>query len=79
MKTLTSGDFFVYQVVLPYSVKGLTSQDEDGIYTIYINSLLSDAVKIAVLRHELEHINNNDFEKTDVQKIESDTHKRGKE
>ena len=45
-------------------------------YTIYINDKLSPEGRREAYRHALHHIVNNDFEKTDVNKIEVEAHKQ---
>lgn len=59
-------DYCVRYVALPLRVHGLTVVDENGFYNIYINSEQSTAVQIDALRHELEHIKQNDFAKTNT-------------
>ena len=48
--------------------------NEDGSYTILINSRLSNDGQLRAYRHAMKHIQNNDFEKENVQKIEHDAH-----
>lgn len=50
-----------YLNVLPGSVKGFKIPSEDGFYNIYINSQLSSFIQLETIRHELNHIKNNDF------------------
>ena len=50
---------------LPLTIKGLTVPDADGNYNIYINYNLSYEAQIETLRHETEHINNDDFSSND--------------
>lgn len=49
-------------------------KNEDGSYTILINAKLSDQGRIEAYEHALKHIENEDFEKTNVQEIESAAH-----
>lgn len=49
-------DYFVYMVSLPKKVEGVTVPNDDGTYTVYINSDLPEYVQQAALDHELEHI-----------------------
>lgn len=46
---------------LPCTIKGLTIQDEEGNYNIYLNSRLTYEANLKTLQHEINHINNNDF------------------
>lgn len=59
-------DYWVRYVPLPYSIHGMTVQDEDGFYNVYINSRQSREVQRKAYYHELEHIRQKDFDKTDV-------------
>lgn len=46
---------------LPSYVKGFTMLDDNGDYNIYINDALTHEARLEVLRHELDHIEDNDF------------------
>lgn len=48
--------------------------NEDGSYTILINARLSRKGQLKAYEHAMRHINNNDFEKSDVQAIEFTAH-----
>ncbi len=50
---------------LPLCVKGVTVPSDDGYYNIYINAKYSIEMQNIILRHELEHISNDDFENFD--------------
>ena len=54
-------DYFVRFIPLPWHVKGFVTPNDDDTYSIYINSLLPDAVQRAALEHELRHIRNGDL------------------
>lgn len=49
---------------LPYSIRGYTLLNSDGSYTITINSRLSYEKQSEVYKHELRHINGDDFSVT---------------
>lgn len=49
-------------------------QNEDGSYTILINSKLSDKGRMKAYQHALKHIQKDDFGKYNVQEIEYDAH-----
>lgn len=54
--------YFVREVSLPFEVRGIvTPNAEDDSFSIYINSRLSDDQKRKALKHEIDHIENNDF------------------
>lgn len=46
----------------------------DG-YTIYLDDRLTHEQQVKAYRHALWHIQNRDFEKTDVGKIENEAHR----
>lgn len=48
--------------------------NEDGSYTILINARLSQDERLKAYRHALGHINEEDFEKPDIQSIEFQAH-----
>ena len=52
----------VFLVDMPVAVKGLTVKNSDNGFTILINAGLSDQAQIAAYDHEMEHINNNDYD-----------------
>lgn len=49
-------------------------QNEDGSYTVLINAKLSQDGQLKAYQHALNHIENGDFEKSDVQSIEFQAH-----
>ena len=63
-------DIYVYLIDLPTKIHEIISPCLGG-YTIYINSKLSQMGMSEAYNHALWHINQNDFEKEDVQLIES--------
>lgn len=50
----------VYLLDLPTTVRGFTKKTEDD-YTIIINARMSDAMRKRTYKHELEHIEREDF------------------
>ena len=54
--------------------KEFVTQNEDGSYTIFINARLGYLAQQDAYQHALKHIENDDFEKTDVQQIEAVAH-----
>ena len=49
-------EIFVREVPLEYSIGGLTAEDEDGNYNVYINSRHCRSRQIVSYAHELSHI-----------------------
>lgn len=48
--------------------------NDDDSYTIFLNSRLNYCTLQSAYLHELRHINNNDFYRTNVNQIENVTH-----
>ena len=66
-------DVYVYIVDLPERVDEMVTPCLDG-YTVYLNARLSYAGRVKAYHHAIRHIERNDFEKYDVQKIEEEAH-----
>lgn len=71
-----SDRLFIYHIALPDGINEAVLPCLDG-YTIYLNEKLSPQKREDAFWHAIEHIQNHDFEKTDVQEIESQAHKKG--
>ncbi len=71
---MTTPDVNVYLVDFPDKGKEIVVPNEDGTYTILINARLSSEGQVQAYEHAMRHIENNDFEKTDVQDIEATAH-----
>lgn len=67
-------DAYVYLVPLPNGVSEMVTPCADNAYTIYINDRLCERKQLEAYHHALQHISENDFEKYDVQEIESKAH-----
>lgn len=60
-----------YQVILmDMTVNEVVTENEDGSYTIFINSRLNYEQQMKAYLHAMKHITGNDFQKDDVQSIE---------
>lgn len=68
----------VFYVDFPTKAHGMVTANADGSYTILLNSRLSLEQQRRTFRHEMWHIENNDFEKTDVDEIEYEAHRHDK-
>lgn len=66
-------NIYVYLVDLPDRVNEMVTPCLDG-YTVYLNARLSYAGRVRAYHHAIRHIERNDFEKYDVQKIEEEAH-----
>lgn len=51
----------VFLVDMPASIKGMTIKNNDDSYTILINVGLSAQMQCEAYDHEMEHINNGDY------------------
>ena len=56
------GDIVVRGMRMPHNVRGYIVSESNGVYNIFINSCLDEFQQKKALRHELEHIIENDFE-----------------
>lgn len=66
---------FVYHVPLPDGVHEIVLPCPDG-HTIYIDNRLNFEESLKAYHHALHHIEQNDFEKSDVQEVEHAAHKK---
>ena len=67
------GDVYIYIVDLPDRVDEMVTPCIDG-YTVYLNARLSYAGRVRAYIHAMRHIERNDFERANVQEIETETH-----
>ena len=65
----------VFLVDFPTKAHGMVTANEDGSFTILLNARLSLSQQRKAYRHEMWHIKNHDFEKSDVQEIEYQAHR----
>ena len=68
-------DVFVYFNPLPDGVNEMIAPCDGG-YTVLIDPRQSHDGVERSYRHALKHINNDDFEREEVQQIEADAHKK---
>lgn len=55
-------DYFVRIIPFPvYTIGGMVMPNDDGTFSVYLNSRLSRERQKEALEHELDHIRNNDF------------------
>lgn len=66
-------EVYVYIVDLPDRVDEMVTPCIDG-YTVYLNARLTYAGRVRAYHHALRHIERNDFERANVQEIETETH-----
>lgn len=68
-------EIYVYTIPLPYGVHDVVLPCADG-YTIYISDRLDKDHAQRAYNHAMWHIKNNDFEKTNLQEIEAEAHRK---
>ena len=66
-------EVYVYIVDLPDQVDEMVTPCLDG-YTVYLNARLSYSGRVRAYHHAIRHIERNDFEAENVQKIEEEAH-----
>lgn len=68
-------EIYVYLTKLPRSIKEVVTPCQGG-YTIYIDIDLDEISRMKAYQHALWHIEHLDFERDDVQMIESKAHEK---
>ena len=71
---ITKYGLLVFQIRKP---KRLLLENDDGSYTIFIETSLSRKSQQEAFLHAMKHFLGNDFEKVDVNKIERQAHNAG--
>ena len=66
-------DIYAYTVKLPPGINEMVAPCADG-FTVYLSDRLSPEKRIEAYEHALNHIKGNDFEKSDVSRIEEKAH-----
>ena len=66
---------YVYLTDLPDGIHEVVTPCSDG-YTVYIDSALDQEHRVRAYNHAMGHIKENDFEKSDVNQIEYEAHRR---
>lgn len=59
-------DYCIRFILLPFTTRGMTVEDTEGFFNIYINSELSLEAQQDAIRHELAHISRDDFDAESV-------------
>ena len=65
-------DVYVYIIDLKSSVPETVTENPDGTYTVFLNARYSFERRVESYLHACRHIENFDFEKSDVQTIEKE-------
>lgn len=64
-----------FLVDLPVKVKGLTVKNEDDSYSVFLNSRMAQNQIEKAYRHEMIHIERDDFSGDSVQSVEAYAHR----
>lgn len=66
-------DYFVRMIDLPPSIGGFVKPNDDGTFSVYLNSRLSHLSNVQSCDHERNHILHNDFYRsTDIATMEKE-------
>ena len=68
-------DIYVYSVRLPDKIDELVTPCIGG-YTVWLSDRLDDAHRLRAYNHAIQHIKNRDFERADVQEIETNANRK---
>lgn len=55
-------DYYIRYVDMPSVTKGMTIEDSDGFFNIYINASLSAAEQEEAIKHKIRHLERKDFD-----------------
>lgn len=55
-------EYYIRYIDMPSATKGMTIEDSDGFFNIYINASLSAAEQKEAIKHEIRHLERNDFD-----------------
>ena len=55
-------EYCIRYIPMPWNARGVTVEDGNGFFNIYINSRLSTEMQQEAIAHELRHIQRNDFD-----------------
>ena len=61
-----SPEYFVRLAPLPLNIEGAVLPNDDGTFDIYINSALPESRREDVLRHELRHLTDDHFYRSEM-------------
>lgn len=55
-------EYCIRYIDMPSVTKGMTIEDADGFFNIYINASLSAAEQEEAIKHEIRHLERKDFD-----------------
>lgn len=65
-------EYCIRYIDMPSVTKGMTIEDADGFFNIYINASLSAAEQEEAIKHEIRHLERKDFD-TEKSLLEAET------
>lgn len=65
-------EYCIRYIDMPSVTKGMTIEDADGFFNIYINASLSAAEQKEAIKHEIRHLERKDFD-TEKSLLEAET------
>lgn len=65
-------EYCIRYIDMPSATKGMTIEDAEGFFNIYINASLSAAEQKEAIKHEIRHLERNDFD-TEKSLLEAET------
>lgn len=65
-------EYCIRYIDMPSATKGMTIEDADGFFNIYINASLSAAEQEEAIKHEIRHLERKDFD-TEKSLLEAET------
>ena len=69
-------EVFVKIIDMNTGIREQVVKNHDGSFTVFINARYATEAQKAAYIHAIGHIENDDFEKDDVQQIEAEAHRR---
>lgn len=73
--TIDESNVFVQFISFPNcKTKEMVCKNDDDTFTIFLNQNLSHEAQLEAYKHALVHIEQDDFDKDDVQQIEAEAH-----
>ena len=63
---IPEADYYIREIALPWHIGGVTVTNDDGTFSVYLNSRLPESTRRHALRHEEAHIAGDHFYRTDI-------------
>ena len=67
MDLVEGQDYFLYYLKFPnLANKGSVTPNDDGTFSVYVNTRYPSEMYPDIVKHELDHLNNDDLYKEDI-------------